>query len=72
MNEKKEDRLQALMKRYGEQCEEWQAIAKELVANCPPGDIVTAYKVTREQKSRLLARGEQMITYEDLESTWSE
>jgi len=67
-----EDKLQALMKRYGEQAEEWQAIAKELVANCPTGDIVTAYKVTREQKKRLLARGDHMVTYEELESTWSE
>lgn len=65
------DKLQALMKRYGEQCEEWRAIADELIARARNDGttVVTAYEVTLEQRRRLFARGDRMVTYEELLET---
>lgn len=47
----------ALLEIYTAQADEWQAIANELTAS-RPGEPVTAYQVTLEQRKRWLARGE--------------
>jgi len=51
---------------YERQAKEWQAIRDELLAKAPPGEGVTAFRVTLEQRKRLLARGEHFVTYDDL------
>lgn len=44
-------------KRWAVECEEWQAIALELI-NARPGDPPTAFEVSVEQEKRMRARGE--------------
>lgn len=56
----------AAFARYAAQCQEWQAIRDELIT-AAGGEPVTAYQVTLEQKKRLMARGDRMVTPEELE-----
>ena len=60
-----EEKTSAFMRRWSAQCEEWSAIARELAA-ARPGDAVTAYQVSLEQRKRMLARGERPISAEEI------
>lgn len=51
------DREPELMEIYVSQAKEWEAISNEMIA-ARPGEPVTAYQVSLEQRKRLLARGE--------------
>lgn len=46
-----------LLEIYTKQADEWQVIAKEMTVT-RPGEPVTAYQVSLEQRKRWLARGE--------------
>lgn len=63
--------LETLLARYAIQDAEWQKIRDELVTAAGKG-IITAYQVTLTQKKRMLARGERLITYEELEKAHEE
>lgn len=53
--------------KYAAQYQEWCVIRDEMIAAAlSKGEAVTAYQVTLEQRKRLLARGDRMVTYADL------
>lgn len=56
----------SLMKKYEAQCREWDEIRDQLIDARRNGEAVTAFQVTTEQRKRMLARGERMVTYEEL------
>jgi hypothetical protein len=58
--------------KYFKQAAEWQRISEELQAKTAPGEGVTAYQVTLEQKKRCLARGEKFMEYEDILNEYHE
>lgn len=53
------------IERWATQHAEWVAIGNEL-ALARPGQPVTAYQVSLEQRKRMLARGERPITHEEI------
>ena len=52
------------LERYAKESEEWQAIKSEMIAASPNG--VTAYQVSLEQRKRAMARGEALLTPDEL------
>lgn len=54
---------------WAAQDREWHAISAEL-QGARPGEIVTAYQVTLEQKKRMLARGDHFMTYDEILEEW--
>ena len=53
------------LERWKKQCDEYDAIASEMVA---AGLSPSAYQVSLKQRERALARGEKLLTHADLES----
>ena len=53
------------LERWAAQDAEWRAIRDELIEQ-RPGQPVTAYQVSLEQRKRMLARGERPVTYEEI------
>ena len=53
------------LERWTLQDEEWHAIRDELI-DARPGELVTAYQVSLEQRKRMLARGQRPVTYEEI------
>ena len=51
------------MHRYVAECAEWQEIAADMIAK---GQSPSAYDVSEEQRSRMAARGENPMTYEEI------
>ena len=51
--------------RWAAQDTEWREIRDEMIA-ARPGQPVTAYQVSLEQRKRMLARGERPVTYEEI------
>lgn len=49
-------RVRITLAEWAAQCEEWDAIAKELIAKAGP-EGVTAFEVSEEQRRRADARG---------------
>lgn len=61
------DEMQSLLAAYERQHAEWCAIRDELTVLAEgSSDHVTAYQVTLQQRKRLLARGERLLTSDDL------
>ena len=48
---------------WAQQSKEWQDIADEMIAIGIPA---TAYKISLEQRKRMLTRGERPMTYEEI------
>lgn len=53
------------MSKYAEQCAEWQAIGAELIEQAGGGGV-SAFQVTEEQRRRLYARDDRMMTYDEI------
>lgn len=53
------------LERWALQDAEWRTIRDELI-DARPGEGVTAYQVSFEQRKRMLARGERPVTYEEI------
>jgi hypothetical protein len=53
----------AALKKYADECREWNEIAEELER---AGRHPSAFDISEEQRRRMLARDERPITYEEL------
>ena len=57
--------MSTALEHWATQDAEWRGICDELI-KARPGEPVTAYQVSLEQRKRMLARGERPITYEEI------
>jgi hypothetical protein len=52
-----------LIERWQRECDDWRAIRDELAAG---GVATTAFEVSEEQRKRAAARGEPLLTHEEI------
>ena len=57
--------MSTALERWALQDAEWRTIRDDLI-EARPGQPVTAYQVSLEQRKRMLARGERPVTYEEI------
>jgi hypothetical protein len=53
------------LERYKRQMDEWDAVGKEMMA-ARPGEPISCHQVTTEHRKRMLARGERLVSYEEI------